>query len=356
MKVLAINSSPRGEGQSKTEMILNPFVEGMRSAGAEVEVVALRQKKIRNCIGCFTCWTKTPGICIHKDDMTQELYPKWLAADIVVYATPLYHYTMTASMKAFIERTLPVLEPFFEQDGGKTRHPLRHKTPKAVVMSVAGFPEMIVFDQLSAYVQFLFKNTLMAEIYRPGAENLARMTGSPEGEAVMDALFRAGDELVRTQQILPETLGRITQSLGLESTFVQFGNMMWRTCIDEGVTPKEMVERGIMPRPDSIETYMMVLPMGFQPGKAGDLSATIQFDFSGETEGACHFVIADGKMTAAAGPLDHPDLTIKSPFALWMDVMTGKADGQQSFMEQKYQVVGDVALLMKFGELFGKGK
>ena len=74
MKILSLNSSPRSEGQSKTELMLNHLVAGMRDAGAEVEIVKLREKTIKNCIGCFTCWTKTPGKCIHKDDMTNELY------------------------------------------------------------------------------------------------------------------------------------------------------------------------------------------------------------------------------------------------------------------------------------------
>ena len=76
MKILSINSSPRTGGESKTELMLNYLVEGMQEAGAEVEVVNLREKKIKYCIGCFTCWTKTPGNCIHKDDMTKELFPK----------------------------------------------------------------------------------------------------------------------------------------------------------------------------------------------------------------------------------------------------------------------------------------
>jgi multimeric flavodoxin WrbA len=61
MKVLALNSSPRGGGQSKTEIMLNCLVEGMRAAGAEVEAIDLREKKVKNCVGCFSCWTKTPG-------------------------------------------------------------------------------------------------------------------------------------------------------------------------------------------------------------------------------------------------------------------------------------------------------
>ncbi len=84
MKVLALNSSPRKEGQSKTELMLKHLVNGMQEAGAAVETVHLRNKTIRNCAGCFTCWTKTPGICIHKDDMTKELFPRWLKADLVI--------------------------------------------------------------------------------------------------------------------------------------------------------------------------------------------------------------------------------------------------------------------------------
>ena len=59
MKVLAINSSARIGGQSKTELMLNHLVEGMRDAGATVEIINLYKKNVKNCIGCFTCWTKT---------------------------------------------------------------------------------------------------------------------------------------------------------------------------------------------------------------------------------------------------------------------------------------------------------
>lgn len=354
MKVLALNSSPRGEGQSKTEMILNPMVEGMREAGAQVEVVNLRHKTVRNCIGCYTCWTKTPGVCIHKDDMTLELFPKWLEADMAVYATPLYHFTMNASMKAFIERTLPVLEPFLIQVKDRTTHPIRHKMPKVVVMSVAGFPEMSVFDQLSSYVRFLFGRGLLAEIYRPGAEGLAREPSADKREEIFKALRGAGSELVQSQKVSDETLACITQPLGSHATSATMGDLMWKTCIAEKITPKEMQERGIVPRPDSIETFMLVLPMGFRPDKAGGMKATVQFDFSGAVAGSCHFVIHDSRIQAAAGLADRPDLTIEAPFDLWMDIMAGKRDGQQAFMAQAYKTKGDLSLLMRMGELFGK--
>ena len=244
MKILALNSSPRTGSQSKTELMLNHLVKGMREAGADVEVVNLRKKKINNCIGCFTCWTKTPGKCIHKDDMTEELYPKWLEANIAVYATPLYHYTMNATMKAFIERTLPVVEPFFREHDGKTYHPLRHKHPKLCFLSVAGFPEPEVFDQLSAWVNFVYGQygIVVGEIYRPLAEVLDLPFFKEKVDEIFKATEQAGKEIVQSSKISPETMAKITEPIvDDKKEFYEMGNKMWEACIEKGVTPKELM-------------------------------------------------------------------------------------------------------------------
>jgi multimeric flavodoxin WrbA/putative sterol carrier protein len=351
MKVIAINSSPRSDGISKTGMMLDALVEGMRDAGAEVEVIPLRKKKVNNCIGCYTCWTKTPGLCVHKDDMTNELFPKWLAADIAVYATPLYHFTMNAAMKAFIERTLPVLEPFLAQAKGKTTHPLRQMPPKVVALSVAGFPEASVFAQLSSWVNFVFQKGVIAEIYRPGAEG---MVCAPEiMQDILDATAQAGRELVELSKISETTMARITQPVADFEISAKIGNAFWKTCIQEGITPREFDERKMIPRPDSIETFMMVMPMGFNKEAAGDTKAVLQFNFSGEVEGSCYFTIDNGRIETREGTPEKPDLVVDAPFDIWMDIMTGKADGQQMFMEQKYKTSGDLSLLMRMKSLFG---
>jgi multimeric flavodoxin WrbA len=358
MKVLALNASPRGGGQSKTEFLLNHLVQGLQEAGAEVDVVALRKKKINYCAGCFTCWTKTPGICIHQDDMSKELYPKWLAADLVVYAFPLYHYTVSAAMKTFIERTLPAALPFFEQGAAQTYHPLRHDFPKMVVLSVAGLPEMSVFEQLSAYVRFLFGNlskTLVAELYRPAAESLTTPIFREKAREIREAFVQAGREIVQQGLVTPETLALLTQDyIENKEMFTRIGNAYWKTCIAEKVSPREFEEKGLVPRADSIETFMLLLSMGFNPQGAGDTRADIQFKFSGEAEGSCYFHIENGGIEPRLGPAAKADLTIEAPFEVWMDVMTGKADGQQMFMEQKYRVNGDLSLLLRMNQLFGK--
>lgn len=360
MQVLALNSSPRTNGESKTELMLNYLVSGMRAAGADVEVVNLRKKKINFCAGCFTCWTKSPGVCLHKDDMSREIFPKWLQSDLVVYASPLYHFTVNAVMKAFIERTLPILQPFFLGQDGRTSHPLRQQHPKLVMLSVAGFPENSVFDQLSSWINFIFsgahraENTLVAEIYRPMAEALTNPYLKDVAADILEATVQAGRELAANMNVSEETMARVTQPMVEDyANFMEIGNLIWKTCIAEGVTPKEFTQKGMVPRPDSIDSYLKVMSLGFNAAAAGDVKATIQFNFSGEQQGACYIAISEGIINCQQGAAAKPDLTVTTPFEVWMDILTRKADGQQMLMEQRYQTEGDISLLLQMGELFG---
>lgn len=358
MKILALNSSPRGGGQSKTELMLNALVAGMREAGAEVDVVDLRKKTIRYCSGCFTCWTKTPGVCIHKDDMTNALFQQWLNADLAVYASPLYHFTLNAAMKAFIERTLPVLQPFFEERDGKTFHPPRHPFPKAVILCVAGFPEMPIFDQLSSWARYVFggSGNLVAEIYRPAAEFLTQAFIQDKAREILAATRQAGREIVESMNVSPETMACITQELvgddGKEMMH-KMGNIFWKTCIAEGVSPREFDAKGLIPRPDSIDTFLGVMAMGFNPQGAGNTSAVLQFNFTGTVAGQCHLTIENGTIRGVEGPAQKADLVFDTPFDVWMDITTGKRNGQEAFMAQQYTVSGNPDLLLQMSQFFG---
>ena len=354
MKVLAISSSPRGGGQSKTEMLLEPLTQGMKDASAEVEVVYLRNKKIQNCIGCYTCWTKTPGKCIHKDDMTGELFPKYIGSDIVIFATPLYFYSVTAGMKTFIDRTIPMAEPFMIERIGKSSHPLRCKVPKIVALSVAGFPEPGVFNELSSWLKYIYKKDLIAEIYRPGAESLASSAFGSIKADIFDALKEAGREIILNQSVSVGVMKRITQPLADRETFQLLANMWWNTCIKEGVTVKEAAEKKLIPRAGNIPEFLAITRIAFKPERAAGHKADIQFIFTGEVKGECMLHIGNGSIkTSEDIAFLKPDLTIKTPFELWMDIMSGKTDGGAAFIEGKYTAEGNLDMLMKFSKYFG---
>jgi multimeric flavodoxin WrbA len=349
MKILAINSSPRSGGQSKTELMLNHLAEGMQEAGADVEVVNLREKKIKNCIGCYTCWTKTPGKCAHKDDMAKELFPKWLESDMVVYGTPLYYHFINSAMSTFLERTLPAIQPFFERIEGKTYHPLRQKVPSIALLSVCGFPEGSEFDPLSEFVNRTRHKdvTIVAEIYRSAAETMTSGFLQDKRNDILEATKLAGKELVLTGAVSPETMARIRQPLIEPQIFSDMGNIYWKTCIAEGVTPKEFKEKNMVPRPDSIESFMLLLPFGLNSEAVGLRKVNLQFNFSGEITDSCYFIIENGHIDPKNGIAKNPDITIATPFDIWMDIMTGKADGKQMLLQQKYRVDGDITLLIQ---------
>ena len=346
MKILALNSSPRGAGQSKTELLLTHFVKGLQKAGAEVEVVNLRQKKINYCLGCYTCWTKTPGVCVHKDDMALELFPKWLESDVVVYASPLYHYLVNAQMKTFIERTLPVLMPYLQRKGDITMHPLRSKHPNSVLISVAGFPDNSVFNQLSFWAKKVMGSGLLAEIYRPAAE---AMVSSGKRFDILEAMEQAGVEIVKDRSVSKRTMDRIMQPITSPEMMAVMSNLAWQTMIDGHMTMAEADRRRAGIRPNSIETLMAMLVFGFNPLKAGDKAGILQFNFSGEKPGACYFTIGKGDIQVAEGQAPKADCVIDTPFEVWADIIEGKADGAKSMMDGKYKVQGDMSLMMVFG-------
>lgn len=148
MRALVIYGSPRHK-KSASYHIGENFANGLRRAGFQVEEIMLSKQKIHHCIGCFTCWTKTPGKCIHKDDMVDNL-PKLQKANLIVFATPLYIYNVTGLMKNFLDRQIPLLSPYLVDKGGVTSHP-RPETvedQKVFLISVAGFPELSHFDAL----------------------------------------------------------------------------------------------------------------------------------------------------------------------------------------------------------------
>lgn len=99
-KVLILSSSPRRGGNSDT--LCDEFVRGAIESGNEAEKVFLRDKTIHYCTGCSTCSLHGKP-CPQKDDAA-EIIEKMVATNVIVMATPVYFYTMSAQMKTLIDR------------------------------------------------------------------------------------------------------------------------------------------------------------------------------------------------------------------------------------------------------------
>ena len=99
-KVLILSSSPRRGGNSDT--LCDEFMRGAIESNHEVEKIFLRDKTIHYCTGCNTC-SQYQKPCPQKDDAA-EIIEKMVNADVIVMATPVYFYTMSAQMKTLIDR------------------------------------------------------------------------------------------------------------------------------------------------------------------------------------------------------------------------------------------------------------
>jgi multimeric flavodoxin WrbA len=105
MKILLICGSPRN---GNTQAMLEKVIEGADNRGAETEIVFLPEMDIKQCDGCMAC--ETTSECRMDDDMG-VLYPKLVAADVLVFGTPTYFDNVTGTFKIFIDRT----NPFYEE-------------------------------------------------------------------------------------------------------------------------------------------------------------------------------------------------------------------------------------------------
>lgn len=100
--------------------------------GRDFEYVDLSALKIAPCVGCFGCWTRTPGRCVIRDDAVR-VYPLIAASDEVVYVSRIRYGGYDSVMKRMLERAIPVQQAFIRIHGGETHHVQRAVEPKRAV-------------------------------------------------------------------------------------------------------------------------------------------------------------------------------------------------------------------------------
>lgn len=103
--IIVLSSSPRKDGNS--EILCKEFIRGAEENGNRCELIRLNDMKFGFCQGCYAC--NNLGKCFQNDGMN-ELHEKILKADVLVFATPVYYYCMSAQLKTFIDRLIPIYD------------------------------------------------------------------------------------------------------------------------------------------------------------------------------------------------------------------------------------------------------
>lgn len=134
MKALILNGALK---EDKSMASINKFTEEILiEQGYEVESILLHEKKIGECIGCFGCWVKSPGVCVI-DDYGRILTETIINRDIVIYLTPVVYGGYSSELKKALDRIIPLLLPFFKKINGEVHHKERYKSyPDVIVLGI----------------------------------------------------------------------------------------------------------------------------------------------------------------------------------------------------------------------------
>ena len=168
MLITVLMGSPNSKGS--TNMLTEEFCRGAREAGHAVERFDVCRMDIAPCSGCVRCGYEGP--CV-RDDGVSAIRKSLLGADMVVFATPLYYYGMTAQLKAVVDRFCAY------------NRSLHGRHLRSALLAVAWNADGWTFDALKAHYEALvryigFKDQGMVLGYGCGTPAMTKASGYPE--------------------------------------------------------------------------------------------------------------------------------------------------------------------------------
>ena len=176
-KVLILSSSPRKGGNSET--LAAAFAKGAREAGNQVETVSLREKQVGFCKGCLACLKL--GHCVIKDD-AGEIADKMHDADVLVFATPVYYYSVSGQLKTVLDRA----NPLFGTDYGFTKAYLLATAAEDEPETVEGTVKAV-----QGWVDCFERCELADTVFAGGVNEIGEINGHP----ALKRAYQVGKEI-----------------------------------------------------------------------------------------------------------------------------------------------------------------
>ena len=122
MNITILNGSPE---PSALDAYLTKLKAKLETHGQTVTQLDLRDLDIRYCVGCFGCWVKTPGECSNKDESC-EMRRAVIHSDFTIWASPLKMGFPSATLKKTLDKSIPLIHPYFVVDHGEAHHRPRY--------------------------------------------------------------------------------------------------------------------------------------------------------------------------------------------------------------------------------------
>ena len=184
MKVLLINGSPRGEGN--TYIALSEVAKTLEAEGIEAEIVSIGAKAVQGCIACGKC--AELGRCVFNDALYNKVREKLAEADAIVVGSPVYYAGPNGSLCALLDRLFYSAAPL-----------LRYKPAASVAVCRRGGASA-TFDRLNKYFTISCMPVVSSQYWNS-------VHGHAKGEAAQDA------EGLQTMRTLGRNMAWVLKSL-----------------------------------------------------------------------------------------------------------------------------------------------
>lgn len=337
MKVLVINGSPKGK-RSNTLRLTHAFLEGMGEQ--EVRECAVSQLNIKPCLGCFSCWSKTPGKCCLSDDMPAVM-ENLLWADVILWSFPLYYFSVPGGLKNLIDRQLPMMLPFMSAEAESGGHPSRYDMSgkRHVVISTCGFyTAKGNYDGVSAIFDHLCSKGNYTAIFCGQGELFRVKEVSQRTDEYLSYVKDAGREYIGGG-ISRKTQEKLEAILFPRETFEAWADASWG------------VEKTGEP---SDETVIFTRQMAalYNKNAYSGKDLVLEMYYTDEDK-RCQILLTKEGSKVLTENFREYTTRIETPFTVWKAIAAGEISGQDALMQGRYRVKGDFDLMIHWDCYFG---
>ena len=340
--ILLLNGSPKGK-RSNTYKLATSFIEGIREKQeVVVEELFVNELELKPCLGCFSCWNKTPGKCLIKDDM-QDVIEKLLWADITIWSFPLYYFSVPSKLKTLIDRQLPMVLPFMVKDTESGSHPARYdmSNKRNVLISTCGFYTTEGnYDAVISMFNHLLGKDNYEKIFCSQGELFRVPELSKRTNEYLGFVKTAGEEYINGK-IKEETRTKLNTLLFPKETFEAMADASW------GVEKKtgEKLDKSL------VFTKQMAALYNKNSYKGKDIVLEMNYT---DIDKRYQILLKKDGYEVLTDNFKQYTTKIETPFTVWCDIASEKISGEQALMKQMYKVKGDFDLMIHWNDYFGE--
>ena len=231
-KILILNGSPKRE-HSATINVTKAFVDGLKEAtGAEVKYVNLADLNIKPCTGCLSCWGRTEGECVIKNDDIPAIKKEIEECDIFIESYPLFFFGMPGTMKVFTDRMLSMMNTYMGQkspENGESFHGIRNpKDQKFIIITSCAYTEFgPVYEPLIKQYDCICGKGNYTMLFAPQLKTLMDLNNTAKIDKYLSKFRDAGVEFGKNLSLSDETYELLKKPPFTEGAYKIFLNNFW---------------------------------------------------------------------------------------------------------------------------------